>query len=171
MEKPFKVQTMHFHHVSQHGVTLFSPLKEVVEGLPPSVRSTWERLYFVADNGRVHPLVCRHPETDCVTMCFHCGEPFVRAFAEAEAGGESLRMYPWSATLDVLAEIKRELENPKWVFELEWELGDLAIIDNLAVAHYAHADTQADPSMVGLRVLHRTTIAGDHAPLAWSSQS
>lgn len=60
-------------------------------------------------------------------------------------------MYNWSATLDILADIKQNLEDKRWLVELEWELGDFAIIDNLALAHYAHPDTQADPATAGLR--------------------
>ncbi|KAK3249285.1 hypothetical protein CYMTET_41275 [Cymbomonas tetramitiformis] len=45
----------------------------------------------------------------------------------------------------------------------KWEVGDLAIIDNLAVAHYADAGTQQNPK-VGLRILHRTTIQGETMP-------
>lgn len=36
--------------------------------------------------------------------------------------------------------------------------------DNLAVAHEAHPSTQLPVSQVGLRVMHRCTIAGMHEP-------
>jgi alpha-ketoglutarate-dependent taurine dioxygenase len=43
---------------------------------------------------------------------------------------------------------------------MQWEQGDFMISDNLGLVHYASGGTQADWSEVGLRILHRTTIAG-----------
>ena len=62
----------------------------------------------------------------------------------------------------VLAELTAALQNNSYAHN--WQLGDFAIIDNLAVGHYAHPDTQATPSSSGLRILHRTTVAGENTP-------
>jgi hypothetical protein len=48
--------------------------------------------------------------------------------------------------------------------KLEWEDGDLAFNDNLAMAHLASSGTQGGRSGVGLRVLDRTTVAGETRP-------
>ena len=45
--------------------------------------------------------------------------------------------------------------------EMAWEAGDFSINDNLAVGHYAVPGTQDAREVVGLRVLHRTTILGE----------
>jgi len=165
--QPFQIQTMHFWSVSQHGSTLFSPMREVVESLPQQQRDEWETLYFVG-RGRqrvVHPLVYPHPATNETTMCFHCGEPFIEAFAvNFQPPDQAEQVYGWEATKAVLAEITQRLEDPERMYEHHWEMGDFAIIDNLAVAHYAHPDTQADPRLDGLRILHRTTVAGVSSP-------
>jgi alpha-ketoglutarate-dependent taurine dioxygenase len=51
------------------------------------------------------------------------------------------------------------------VFSLiQWEVGDFIISDNLAVGHEATPETQLPVSKVGLRVLHRTTVAGKWIP-------
>ena len=47
---------------------------------------------------------------------------------------------------------------------MNWREGDFAIIDNLAVGHYASPDTQESVSKAGLRILHRTTVAGTNVP-------
>jgi alpha-ketoglutarate-dependent taurine dioxygenase len=47
---------------------------------------------------------------------------------------------------------------------LQWEEGDFIISDNLAVGHEATPDTQLPRAVVGLRVLHRTTIKGTVPP-------
>ena len=48
------------------------------------------------------------------------------------------------------------------VFWVQWQPGDFIISDNLAVAHEASPQTQLTTMDVGLRVMHRTTIAGQH---------
>ena len=47
---------------------------------------------------------------------------------------------------------------------LQWEDGDLAFNDNLAMAHFASRGTQHERGSAGLRVLDRTTVAGEDAP-------
>jgi len=47
---------------------------------------------------------------------------------------------------------------------LQWVEGDFIISDNLAVGHEATPDTQHPTDVVGLRVLHRTTIKGTVPP-------
>ena len=64
----------------------------------------------------------------------------------------------------VLAMLKRELEDPKHNITVEWEEGDFALVDNLALAHYAVPGTQASSAENGLRILHRTTVKGDAGP-------
>ena len=99
------------------------------------------------------------------TLCFHCGEPFVEAFAvNMTPSNQAEDVYDWAQTTAVLRELSQRLEDPARMYEHQWELGDFAMIDNLAVAHYAHPDTQAKPGDGGLRVLHRTTVAGSCAP-------
>jgi len=43
---------------------------------------------------------------------------------------------------------------------LHWVEGDFIFSDNLAVGHEATPDTQLHRILVGLRVVHRTTIKG-----------
>jgi alpha-ketoglutarate-dependent taurine dioxygenase len=163
-DKPFKVQTMHFWAVSKAGATLFSPLREVIANLDDETRKMWDRLWFASDHGQVHPLIYPHPVTNEPTMCFHCGEPFVNAFAVDydSAAGTASRLYDWPQTQQQLRDITAQLEAN--AFRCEWELGDFALIDNLACGHYAHPDTQLDPAVDGLRILHRTTVQGDSRP-------
>ena len=165
-EKPFKVQTMHFWSVSEGGCTLFSPLKELIESLEDDTRKLWERLWFVSDHGQVHPLIYPHPVTGLPTMCFHCGEPFVNSFAVDYDSSKqtAAALFDWPQTQAMLKTITAKLQDPEQVFSCAWELGDFALIDNLAVGHYAHPDTQKDPAGSGLRILHRTTVAGDTHP-------
>lgn len=47
---------------------------------------------------------------------------------------------------------------------MQWQEGDLIISDNAALGHEASPQTQAPPELVGLRVMHRTTIQGTEPP-------
>ena len=42
--------------------------------------------------------------------------------------------------------------------------------DNLGIAHYAAPGTQQSSSKVGLRILHRTTVAGETIPQKLSGE-
>jgi taurine dioxygenase len=46
--------------------------------------------------------------------------------------------------------------------KLQWQEGDFAIIDNLGLSHFASPATQKPREEAGLRILHRTTILGNH---------
>ena len=48
---------------------------------------------------------------------------------------------------------------------VEWERGDLALIDNMALAHVPAPGTQTLPLVSGLRVFHRTTMVNPEAVL------
>jgi alpha-ketoglutarate-dependent taurine dioxygenase len=164
-ERPFKIQTMHFWSVSKDGNTHFSPLRELLDDLPADMRARWDRYWFVGEQV-VHPLTYSHPSTGEDTMVFHCGGAFARAIAVDYDGtsGTSSEILAPAELQTVLDEITRRLEDPARMYVHTWEVGDLAIIDNLAVGHYAAPQTQAPASTAGVRILHRTTVAGTSSP-------
>ncbi|CAK9007834.1 unnamed protein product [Durusdinium trenchii] len=49
------------------------------------------------------------------------------------------------------------------ITKVEWERGDLALIDNMALAHLPAPGTQTLPLVSGLRVFHRTTMTNPSA--------
>lgn len=141
-------------------------MNEVVTGLTAEEKKLYNELYFLSDNGLIKPLVYPHPITKKDTMVFHCGGPFVRAFVQGydPETNQAERIYGHMETKKMLEDITKKLENPQLMYELEWHEGDFAIIDNLAVAHYAVPGTQKPVHEAGLRILHRTTVAGVHEP-------
>ena len=169
---PFKYQTMHFHSVCEGGETHFVPLKEVFETASPALQSLWERLWMVTGRGHSHPLVYRHPVRGDQTMIFHCGASFAKGWAlESEASkGFAAGKAPEIDEILSHAEVKSQLTEacqrtlPAYGLKMRWEEGDFAINDNTGNAHYAVPGTQADPRTAGLRILHRTTVAGDTVP-------
>jgi len=166
LQQPFKVQTMHFWSISKHGYTHFVPLKETVENLSIKEKEYWDKLYFVSNHSIIHPLIYNHPVTNDYTMCFHCGIPFVETFLENyNSEKQSMdKMFSWKETTNLLNEITIKMENSSFKYTHKWEDGDFAIIDNLALAHYADPGTQLPCEKDGLRILHRTTVSGDYGP-------
>lgn len=89
------------------------------------------------------------------------------AFIE-EDEGDQRRLLSKMETLNVLDEIEATFQEGgagahlRWSHR--WQPGDFIIADNLAVGHEASPDTQRPPSQVGLRVMHRCTVAGTATP-------
>ena len=163
---------MHFWSVlsaNHGGNTLFAPLKEVAEHLLQRDHDndnddsfSWKDLYFVTnrrtDYALAHPILCKHPETGDFTCVFHLGPHFMDALVE---GKRTLSAVEQKKVCDIL---RRACENEEWCLSMEWREGDFALVDNLALAHYAHPSTQGGREQCGLRILHRTTVAGEHRP-------
>lgn len=114
--------------------------------------------------GHVHPLIYSHPITGIQTMCFHLGmtDAFIWDF-----NTENEKMTNENETVKILNEIHREFvkDNGAIQYSHKWEPGDFIITDNLAVGHEASPETQYPREIVGLRVLHRTTVKGTKKPI------
>ena len=52
------------------------------------------------------------------------------------------------------------LNNKTYTRDHPYEEGDCIIIDNLAIAHRASKEAHTSARVQGLRILHRTTVAG-----------
>ncbi|XP_067677210.1 (3R)-3-[(carboxymethyl)amino]fatty acid oxygenase/decarboxylase-like [Haliotis asinina] len=165
MRAPFAFALYHMVSVPKSGNTDFVPLKELVESLSSETRQRWERLWMVSDrrSNLVHPLIYPHPVTRHPTLCFHLGmtESFIW-----DLGTKKARETDMNETVQILKEIHREIikDNQQLVYSHKWEVGDFIISDNLSVGHEATPETQHPRSVVGLRVLHRTTVKGTHEP-------
>jgi len=71
----------------------------------------------------------------------------------------------------VLDSIKEEICVKSRMYSHEYKPGDFIISDNLAVGHEADPATQLPREEVGLRVMHRVTIAGSQPPRKSSATS
>merc|ERR1719162_2310810 len=101
-------------------------------------------------------------------MMFHCGEPFCSGWAVDSKEEDPAKRRP-EGFIDsqvIQAELTRQLDEAidKIGVKMNWEVGDFAINDNLGNCHYAPPGTQAPKGVAGLRILHRTTIAGEAVP-------
>lgn len=145
--------------LSSQGATRFVALTELLSSLPVDQLAHWRRLSMRSDrrDQALKPLVYVHPGTGHPTMCFHTG--MTAAYVE-DAGSERERTLPAQP-------LNREIEaaiEAQPVYDHCWRAGDFLIADNLALGHEASPDTQCPVSEVGLRVMHRSTVKGTHAP-------
>lgn len=172
MAEPFSVAVYHIVSVPSQGDTVFVPLRELYETAPPEQRERWSRAWMVSNRrtGPVHPLVYPHPVTGESTMCFHVGMTEAVAW---EADRPKPQMASIRETRDILDELAEACGGERMAslrYAHKWQPGDFIISDNLAVAHEASPETQLDRSAVGLRVMHRCTVAGTVQPGALRRQ-
>lgn len=168
-EKPFKYQTMHFHSVCEGGETWFVPLKEFYEMQDEETRERWSRYWMITGRQQyAHPMVYQHPTRGDATLMFHCGEPFCAGWAVDSQEKDPKQRKPQEiiASDVVQAELTKRLDEAvdKIGVKMVWQEGDFAINDNLGNCHYAAPGTQTRRTRAGLRILHRTTIAGEVVP-------
>lgn len=164
MKKPFSHSLYHIISVPERGSTSFISLSEVVSGLSQERRNLWNRLWMVSDrrSGLVHPLIYTHPETGLPTLCFHLGmtEGFILDY-----GSYQQRDLSVSESFEILQQIKSEIMRDKTrIYHHVYKPGDFIISDNLAVGHEASPETQHHRENVGLRIMHRVTVAGKTRP-------
>ncbi|KAK9509661.1 hypothetical protein O3M35_006925 [Rhynocoris fuscipes] len=164
-DAPFSYALYHMVNIPQKGATTFAPLADIVANLPARKKEEWERLWMVSDRrtGPIHPLIYNHPITKHKVLCFHLGmtSGFIYDY-----GKKDERMATKEEYRRILKDINEEFikDNGAIQYVHNWSFGDFIISDNLAVAHEATPETQLPRTEVGLRVLHRTTIAGTVAP-------
>eukprot|EP00927_Polykrikos_kofoidii_P077922 TRINITY_DN74806_c0_g1_i1.p1 TRINITY_DN74806_c0_g1~~TRINITY_DN74806_c0_g1_i1.p1 ORF type:complete len:348 (-),score=41.62 TRINITY_DN74806_c0_g1_i1:152-1195(-) len=168
-EMPFKYQTMHFHSMCEGGETWFVPLADFYEMQDDKTKEKWDKLWMVTGRGQVaHPLVYKHPIRGDTTLMFHCGPPFCSGWAvDDDASNSSQRKVKSMLRPNVVQEeLTRLLDEAvdKIGVKMKWDVGDFAINDNLGNCHYAPPGTQNLAPGAGLRILHRTTIAGEDIP-------
>mmetsp|Transcript_22908 Transcript_22908/g.52496 ORF Transcript_22908/g.52496 Transcript_22908/m.52496 type:complete len:301 (-) Transcript_22908:21-923(-) len=166
---PFKYQTMHFHSVCEGGETWFVPLNEFYESQDEETKERWNQLWMVPRTSMAHPFVYKHPVRGDVALLFHCGSGFAEYWlrdmpgAVGENGGTVRRALDHSEMQEELT-LKLDAIVDTIGIKMQWEEGDFAINDNLGNCHYASPGTQTKRAIGGLRILHRTTVAGETVP-------
>jgi len=132
------------------------------DALPPDRQDFWERLTTVNSNGGVlHPAVHEHPISKRKSIWLHLG--MTGAVIEKEKDEDGFRLLKEDEMKQLFHEYNNVLnagvENGTYGIAYTYEEGDFIIIDNLAVAHRASPEAHMAPDKVGLRIMHRTTIA------------
>jgi alpha-ketoglutarate-dependent taurine dioxygenase len=162
---PFAFALYHIVSVAPAaGATAFVPLRELYERAPAAAQARWRRAWMVSDRrgGPMHPLVYAHPETGDTTLCFHTGMTAAVVWDADDAAARRLATDEEAAAL--LRELGDACDASPLRYEHVWRHGDFIVSDNRAVAHEATAATQAPRQQVGLRVMHRCTVAGSEPP-------
>ena len=157
-------QLLKFYLRSQNKCVRISLLK-AIENLSEEKRNLWDRLWMMSDrrSGPVHPLIYSHPDTGKPVLCFHLGmtDGFIIDYKKSTE-----KKLSNDETAKILSDIHHEIvkNDGAILYQHKYEAGDFIISDNLAVGHEASPDTQHSREVIGLRVMHRVTIAGKHKP-------
>ncbi|XP_006818383.2 alpha-ketoglutarate-dependent taurine dioxygenase-like, partial [Saccoglossus kowalevskii] len=162
--KPYSHALYQMVHVPMDGDTVFVSLNDIVKGLSEEQLARFERLSVITTRPNIiHPLIYSHPETNEKVLCIHMG--FSQGFVW-DKGTAQERNASKSENNDIKNELNRQYmrDNKKIQYSHKWEVGDFIITDNLAVGHEAALSSQFPRSKVGLRVLHRVTVAGKTVP-------
>jgi len=167
MDRPFSHAVYHMQSVPAKSFTNFVGMKELYDRLDEDQQKRWRRLSMVSNihTGPVHPVVYTHPKSGEITLCFHLG--MIQTFVWDADDHDKRKPTKYSEAEDILREIRYHIVNKcsDLIYHHKYsEEGDLIISDNLAVAHEASEDTQLSREEIGLRVLHRCTIAGESVP-------
>lgn len=179
-EIPHSHAIYHIINVPTASGTIFAPLTEIIEGVETKKKLLWERLWFIADrkdghihfskaalpestSALIHPLVYNHPDTGKPVLCFHLGmtEGFILDHDKA-----CRRELTEAENTQVLEDLNHEFakNGGSIQYKHKYEPGDFIITDNLAVGHLASPGTQRPREEIGLRVMHRVTVAGKGRP-------
>jgi len=162
MQAPFSHSLYHIISVPSAGTTSFLPLTDFILSVDQETRKLWECLWMVSDSRDiVHPLIYNHPDTGHPVLCFHLG--MTGAFVKNYGTDQQSFLSP-SETKHILKTLHDAILRSGLIYHHKYEEGDFIISDNLAVGHEASPETQLPRSQVGLRVMHRVTIAGKHRP-------
>lgn len=162
-----------FSHVGYHiirvpekgGATTFSHQGAAHDALTPDEQRIWSRRVSINSNsGIVHPMVHEHPISKRKSIYLHLG--MTGAVAEMKDGVEEvksmddLRLLEQHEMTHLFNRYNDILNNPDYSHDHAYEEGDCIIIDNLAIAHRASKAAHTSAGTQGLRILHRTTVAG-----------
>ena len=135
------------------------------------MRELWEDTWFGTGdfdgNEYQHPLIYPHPITKEPAMVFHLGMGKCWGLYQEEQMVQppgARRMLDMDAMYSLLNDLSIRLFDPSRMLAVDWKKGDVAFLDNRAVAHLASPESQQDPNVVGLRILHRVTVCCDQAP-------
>jgi len=152
MHSPFRYTVFEGVAKGRHGRgTVFLPLRELVEAQPPCVRREWKGLLMETWAGTTHPLLYRHPVSGEPTLALHMHQNLASSFVDSVSQARK-------SVQDVFTQLNLAIESHT-PLNIDWEAGDVIIVDNMAVAHRAPDDDDTD-----LRILDHIDVFEDTMP-------
>ena len=133
-------------HPAEGGDTLYANMHLAYEELPEDLRARVDDLRMVSVSGATHALVKRHPATQRKAL-----------YTNIRLTDHFLGMGKEESNV-LLRRLDEHLNRPGGHYRHKWQVGDVVIGDNFAVAHKA---MPTDPRFP--RTLHRVTIQGGTA--------
>ncbi|KAK3092843.1 hypothetical protein FSP39_007816 [Pinctada imbricata] len=167
IDTPHLFTLLYCKKASRLGPTLIVPLKEISDALSEDERNYLEKIHFVSgfNSSIVHPLLYKHPHRNDDTVFLALGSLSGQYLMESEEdGGRKLVQLSKDETQYVMDLLESKLLSANLIFALNYKPGDFLIMNNQAVAHIAGPGTQLPPEVVGVRLIHRSTVQGESKP-------
>ena len=149
---------------NRNGPTLVVPLREIVESFSKEERQYLDTIYFVsaANSSIVHPLIYKHPYRNDDTIFMALGTLSGQYLQDREDGER--RVLTKDETRFIMDLLEARIMSSNLIFSMNYEPGDLLMVNNHAVSHIAGPGSQLPPEVSGTRLIHRTTARGVTKP-------
>ncbi|XP_060082270.1 uncharacterized protein LOC132561589 [Ylistrum balloti] len=154
---------------SNHGPTLVVPLKQIVDMLSPEEKKYLETIYFVSGHNStvVNPLLYKHPDRNEDTIMLALGILSGNYIQKQDNGEEKVVSKAETQYIQDILEAK--ILGSNLIYMHQYKTNDLLLLNNPSVAHIAGPGSQSAVELSGLRLMHRSTVRGDHPPSKESS--
>ena len=152
---------------NRNGPTLVAPLREIVESLSQEEREYLETVHFVSgfNSSITHPLLYKDPHTYEDTIFMALGTLSGQYLqVTGEDGEEVTKVLSKDETRFIMDLLEARLLASNLIFSMNYQAGDLLMVNNRAVAHIAGPGSQLPPEVSGTRLIHRTTARGVSKP-------
>ncbi|MGM0533705.1 MAG: TauD/TfdA dioxygenase family protein, partial [Campylobacterota bacterium] len=146
------------------GGTYFAHQGAAYDALPQHLKEFWSRLSSVnSASGVVHPVVHDHPVSKRTSIWLHLG--MTGAVIEKLPDRDGFRLLQADEMKTLFHQYNDILNaglTDGYATAYEYEENDCVFIDNLALAHKAAPQAHMSAKKQGLRIMHRSTVAGTH---------
>ncbi|XP_033727523.1 uncharacterized protein LOC117316851 [Pecten maximus] len=149
---------------SKNGPTLVVPLKQIVDMLDPEERAFLDTIYFVSGHNSsvVNPLIYKHPNRNEDTIMLALGILSGNYIQKEETGAEKVLSKEETKYIQDILEAK--ILGSNLIYSHQYKSKDLLLLNNPSVAHIAGPGSQSAMELSGLRLMHRSTVRGEHPP-------
>jgi alpha-ketoglutarate-dependent taurine dioxygenase len=168
---PFSFLIFNSIKAPKKGATKFAGHREVISSMKQSTLRKLDHLWTAVTRTfkgeriyEIHPVLHTHPIVNESVLCIHLG--YMRGVIQ-DYGTDHQTTLSLQQMLELKGEITHEIEkqDERLIYAHKWNEGDLVIIDNLQIMHFASKETQLPKEEIGLRILHRLSINGVFKPV------
>ena len=171
VELPHTFTIIHCIAANSNGPTLLVPLREIVERLSSEERDLLDKIVFVSafNQSIQHPLLYKHPYRHDDTIMLALGSLSGNYLLKQD--NEPVKTLSKDETQHIQDILEAKILGSNLIYTHQWQKGDLLVLNNPSLAHIAGPGSQGSHEVTGLRLMHRSTVAGKVKPSKLPSQA